>query len=275
MFIGWLKPVDFKEVVAIADEVGWLLDAYHLKILHDHTPHLCYGAYDNETLVGVITSVKFEKSAMIKYFMVKGSHQRQGIGRRLLETLLSALGDERETLYTHAPFELIPFFKKYGFTQKMTVGRYVNAGKVPPFNFTNAHAKELDSIDFDKVMKQIDYETFHEVRTPFLFDELERKSSLKLATPNGFQHSSVINARNVYLGPWQVRSGAYSDAEKMMRGLLYFRGLKKVIADIPHDIPEIRELYEKYHFKCMITMAHMIRGKDPEIRFENIYAFTL
>ena len=107
MFIGWLKPMDFREVVALADEVGWLLDAYHLKILHDYTPHLCYGAYENGELVGVITSVIFEKSAQIKYFMVKKSHQRQGVGRRLLETLLSALGEDRETLYTHAPFELI------------------------------------------------------------------------------------------------------------------------------------------------------------------------
>lgn len=275
MFIGWLKPLDFKEVVAIADQVGWLLDAYHLKILHDYTPHLCYGAYENDELVGVITSVVFEKSAMIKYFMVKASHQRKGIGRRLLETLLNALGNERETLYTHAPFELIPFFKSYGFSQTMVVGRYINAGKVPPFNFTNAHAKELDSVDFEKVMKIIDHETFHEVRTPFLFDEMERKSSLKLATPNGFQHSSVVGARHVYLGPWQVRSGAYMDAEKMMRGLLYFRGLKKVIADIPYEIPEVRELYEKYHFKCESTMAHMIKGKDPRLKFENIYSFSL
>ena len=267
--------MDFREVVALADEVGWLLDAYHLKILHDYTPHLCYGAYENGQLVGVITSVVFEKSAMIKYFMVKQSHQRQGVGRRLLETLLSALGNDRETLYTHAPFELIPFFKRYGFTQTMVVARYINAGKVPPFNFTNAHAKELDSVDFDKVMKEIDYETFGEVRTPFLFDEMERKSSLKLATPNGYQHSSVVGTRHVYVGPWQVRSGAYADAEKMMRGLLYFRGLKKVIADIPYEVEEVRKLYEKYHFKSQSTMAHMIKGKRPDLKFENIYSFSL
>ncbi len=275
MFIGWLRPISFQEVVAIADEVGWLLDAYHLRIVHDHAPHLCYAAFEGEELVGVITSVLFQKSAMIKYFMVKPTHQRKGIGRRLFETLMNALGNDRETFYTHAPFELIPFFKSYGFVQTMTVGRFINAGKVPPFNFTNAHAKELDSVDFEKVMKQVDFETFHELRTPFLFDELERKSSLKLATANGFQHSSVINARNVYLGPWQVRSGAESDAEKMMRGLLYFRGLKKIIADIPYDVPEVRNLYEKYHFKCQSTMAHMIKGRDPELKFENIYAFSL
>ena len=109
----------------------------------------------------------------------------------------------------------------------------------------------------------------------FLLDEMERTSSLKLSLQNGFQHSSIVNARSVYLGPWQVRKGYEDEAEKMMRGVLYFRGLKKVVADIPLGVKDVVTLYEKYHFQNKQRFIHMARGEEMNVRFENIYAFSL
>ena len=157
----------------------------------------------------------------------------------------------------------------------MEVGRFVDVGKVPPFNFTNAHAKELDGSNFESVISAIDMETFNENRMDFLLDEMERNSSLKFTLPNGFQHSSVVNARNVYLGPWQVREGHKEEAEKMMRGVLYFRGLKKVVADVPLGVKPVVDLYERYHFKCQQKFVHMTKGDGSDVKFENIYAFSL
>ncbi|WP_345991811.1 GNAT family N-acetyltransferase [Sulfurimonas sp. HSL-1716] len=274
MFIGWLKFIDVAEFVSMSEEVGWLLDGYHVKLMMMHSPHLCYGAYDNGKLVGAVMAIEFEHSAMIKYFMVKPSYQKQGIGRRLFETLLGAV-NEYDCLYIHANPDLVDFFKGYGFEEKMQVGRYINVGKVPPFNFTNAHAKELDGSNFEAVISAIDKETFHENRMDFLLDEMDRNSSLKLTLPNGFQHSSIVNARNVYLGPWQVRAGHEDEAEKMMRGVLYFRGLKRVVADVPLGIKHVVDLYEKYHFQSKQRFVHMSRGVTTEIDFENIYAFSL
>lgn len=275
MFIGWLKFADVSELVTISEDVGWLLDGYHVKLMMMHSPHLCYGAYDNGELVGAIMAIEFEHSCMIKYFMIKPSHQKQGIGRRLFETLLGAVSSEYNSLYLHANPDMVPFFERYGFESKMDVGRYINVGKVPPFNFTNAHAKELDGSNFESIIATIDKETFHENRMDFLLDEMERNSSLKLTLPNGFQHSSIVNARNVYLGPWQVRAGHDDEAEKMMRGVLYFRGLKKVVADIPLGVKHVVDLYEKYHFQCKQRFVHMSRGTTTDINFENIYAFSL
>ncbi len=275
MFIGWLKFVNVAELVKVAEDVGWLVDGYHVKLMMMHSPHLCYGAYDEGKLVGAIMAIEFEHSAMIKYFMVKPSHQKQGIGRRLFETLLGAVDSEYNSLYLHANPSLVPFFQKYGFESKMEVGRFVNVGKVPPFNFTNAHAKELDGSNFESIISTIDKETFHENRMDFLLDEMERNSSLKLTLPNGFQHSSIVNARNVYLGPWQVRAGHEDEAEKMMRGVLYFRGLKKVVADVPLGVKHVVDLYEKYHFQSKQRFVHMSRGTTAEVNFENIYAFSL
>ncbi len=275
MFIGWLKFRDVSELVKVADSVGWLIDGYHAKLMMMHSPHLCYGAYDDGKLIGAVMAVEFEQSAMIKYFMIDKEHQRQGIGRRLFETLIGSLHSEYENIYLHANPDLVPFFESYGFESKMEVGRFINVGKVPPFNFTNAHAKELDGDNFESVISAIDQETFQENRMDFLLDEMDRNSSLKLTLPNGFQHSSIVNARNVYLGPWQVRKGHEDEAEKMMRGVLYFRGLKKVVADVPLGVEHVVDLYKRYHFQDRQHFVHMSRGNKKDIKFENIYAFSL
>lgn len=275
MFIGWLKFVDVSELVKIADSVGWLIDGYHAKLMMMHSPHLCYGAYDDGKLIGAVMAVEFEHSAMIKYFMVNEDYQKQGIGRRLFETLLGSVSSDYNNLYLHANPDMVGFFEEFGFKSKMEVGRFVNVGKVPPFNFTNAHAKELDGSNFESVISAIDKETFHENRMDFLFDEMERNSSLKLTLPNGFQHSSIVNPRTVYLGPWQVRAGHEEEAEKMMRGVLYFRGLKKVVADVPLGVEHVVDLYKRFHFEKKQTFVHMVRGNGDDILFENIYAFSL
>ncbi len=275
MFIGWLKFADVNELVKISEDIGWLLDGYHVKLMMMHSPHLCYGAYEDGKLIGAIMAIEFEKSAMLKYFMVSKDYQKKGIGTRMFETLHGAIKADYETIYLHANPNMIAFFERYGFKAEMEVGRFINVGKVPPFNFTNAHAKELDGINFESVIARIDKETFGENRMSFLLDEMERNSSLKLTLPNAFQHSSIVNARNVYLGPWQVREGHDDEAEKMMRGLLYFRGLKKVVADAPMGASHVVDLYTRYHFQNKQRFIHMAYGKSNAVRFENIYAFSL
>ncbi|HHD72875.1 MAG TPA: GNAT family N-acetyltransferase [Epsilonproteobacteria bacterium] len=274
MFIGWLKFTDVNDLVTIANDVGWLADGYHIKLMIMHSPHLCYGAYDEGKLIGAIMAIECEQSVQIKYFMVSPSYQKLGLGRRLFETLFGVLRNDFHKIYLHAAPNMEPFFKSYGFASQMQIGRYINVGKVPPFNFTNAHAKELDSGDFDTIIKHIDRETFGENRLAFLTDEMERHSSLKFALPNGFQHSSVVNARQVYLGPWQVREGHEEEAEKMMKGVLYFRGLKKVVADVPLGNKPAVDLYKRYHFQNKQRFIHMSYG-GSNVRFENIYAFSL
>ncbi|MFZ2891446.1 GNAT family N-acetyltransferase [Sulfuricurvum sp.] len=275
MYIGWLKFVDVPELIKIAEETGWLLDGYHVKLMMMHAPHLCYGAYEDGVLVGAVMAIEFETSAMIKYFMVKPSHQKQGIGRRLFHTLFGVLKDEHPSLYLHANPQLKSFFEQSGFKSVMEVGRFLNVGKVPPFSFTNAQAKELDGGNFDATIRKIDMETFGEDRMSFMLDEMERNSSLKFALPNSFQHSSVINSRGVYLGPWQCKSGFKEEAEKMMQGVLYFRGLKKVLADVPLGNVNAVALFEKYHFQQKGSFLHMCYGESRNVKFENIYAFSL
>ena len=63
MFIGWLKFSDVSDLVAISNDVGWLTDGYHIKLMMMHSPHLCYGAYDNGKLIGAVLATEFEHSS--------------------------------------------------------------------------------------------------------------------------------------------------------------------------------------------------------------------
>jgi len=274
MFIGWLKFADVNAITKIGEEVGWLVDGYHIKLMMMHSPHLCYGAYEEGELIGAIMAIEYQKSVQIKYFMVKPTYQKQGYGERLFQTILNALS-EYKTIYLHATTEMVPYFEKNDFEENCQVGRFLNVGKVPPFSFTNANAKELDGENFEHQISKIDFETFQEDRMSFLLDEMERNSSLKFSLPNGFQHSSIVNARSLYLGPWQVRSGNDEEAEKFMRGVLYFRGLKKIFSDVPLSNKSATDLFKKYHFEKKKTFHHMTRGEKRSVKFENIYAFSL
>ncbi|HHD84117.1 MAG TPA: GNAT family N-acetyltransferase, partial [Campylobacteraceae bacterium] len=109
MFIGWLKFGDVGDLVSIANEVGWLADGYHVKLMMMHSPHLCYGAYDEGKLVGAVMAIEFEQSAQIKYFMVRPEYQKQGVGGRLFKTIMGALQMERRKIYLHANPKLVPF----------------------------------------------------------------------------------------------------------------------------------------------------------------------
>ena len=70
-----------------------------------------YGAFDGETLIGVI-GIRSQKRH-ICYFFVKGSYHRRGIGTRLFHLLLREVPSGTITLNS-APYGL-PFYEALGF----------------------------------------------------------------------------------------------------------------------------------------------------------------
>ena len=65
---------------------------------------------------------------------------------------------------------------------------------------------------------------------------------------------------------------SFIDAEKLLRGVLYYRGLKIVYAFIPTNIDEIVELYHQYKFKNEGNYRLQYLGEKPNIRLESLYA---
>jgi len=56
-----------------------------------------------------------------------------------------------------------------------------------------------------------------------------------------------------------------------MRGVIYHRGLKKIIAFIPSDVEEITNLYQTYKFEITDGYELMYLNDKPNINIEMIY----
>lgn len=68
-----------------------------------------------------------------------------------------------------------------------------------------------------------------------------------------------------------MESEALSDAEKFIRGVIYHRGLKKIVAFIP-EVKEITDLYESYKFELTGGYQLLYLGNKPTMDLEMVYA---
>lgn len=271
--IHWFHEKDVSSLLALGKEEKWLMDEGEiLHILH-RFPTLCFGAYDGDFPVGFVTGYLHEKSAWIGNFVVKKDFRGKGIGTRLFETLLKVLGSERERVYLHAAPEAVKFYESYGFGSTVKVFRMQGGEGKPSFSFNEAKARALETAPYEPILGLLDTDSFGEDRSSLIFEDATAKSSLRMATRNGALHSRMIGSGAAFLGPWEVRAGAYMDAELLIRGLLFYRGSKKIYADVP-QYGEILNLYEQYEFKKVGETVQMCLGEPLPFRAENIYAFA-
>ena len=77
----------------------------------------------------------------------------------------------------------------------------------------------------------------------------------------------------VKLSPWIMVDEAFTDAEKLLRGVIYHRGLKRIISFIPKDVKEVVELYQSYNFELKEDYQLLYMNKKPNIHLESIYGF--
>ena len=274
MRISWLAPKDLGELVRLGQSEGWLMDAAELEHMRVRFPTLFFGAYDGKFLVGAISGYFHEKSGWIGNFIVKPELRKQGIGRRLFETLLKAMQEERPYLMLHAEPGMAPFYEKYGFVKTREVQRLERKPAPTTFRFTPQQARALEDARFHGVMESLDHEFFRENRMTYLLEDLSHKSSLMLATANGMLHSKVVGSKHVFIGPFLVREGAYMDAERLLRGLLFYRGMKQIVCDVPAGMADMGSLYHHYDFEDKSRTVQMVRGENPHLVYEGIYAFA-
>lgn len=272
--LRWLRRVDLEELERFEVDEGWIVDRFELEKILERFPYLCYGAYDGNIFVGAVIGYLHQRSGWISNFIVKPSYRNRGIGSRLFKTLFRAMKFERESIYLNSTESMERFYEKFGFKRTIEVGRF-SLKQMPKFKFNPSHMRYLERIDFDSIAKKIDSRIFREDRGAFLFEDMPHKNSLKLATENGFAHSKVVGVDSVvFLGPFEVKSGAYLDAEKLIRATLYFRGFKKVYADIPTKESDITSLFQNYNFEQVSKNYQMVYGEAESIKYSEIYSFA-
>ena len=129
------------------------------------------------------------------------------------------------------------------------------------------------SENYNAVVKKLDKDALNEDRFDYIMKTLMKQSSLMLATQFGFQHSYALDKSNIKISPFIMVDEAFTDAEKLLRAVIYHRGLKTIISFIPKEAKEIVELYENYKFELKGGYSLLYKNEKPNINLESIYGF--
>ncbi|PLY10772.1 MAG: hypothetical protein C0626_03835 [Arcobacter sp.] len=267
MFVGYLRN-SFEEELSAIIESDKLFDLELLKQTYEVYPEYCFAAYDEGKIVGVISAYAFSKHIFINVINVLDEHKE--VLTRLIKLLVQNVSSMN--IYVLVEDKLNSYFTAFKFQEHSKFLRYMHSGEAVAFNFSNSTAKQVSGENYVEISKEIDKKVFWDDREEYIKKDCVFSNSLKLSTTSGFMHSYVVNKRYIRISPWLMQNESYLDAEKLLRGVLYYRGLKKIFAFIPKDIKEISELYESYKFKKDANFTLLYLGEKPEIKLENLYA---
>ncbi len=268
MFVGWIRE-GFAQQVKAWENSG--VDTQMLLRSQAHEPGLCYGAYDEDSnLKGVIAATTMQRYVLIHTFVF--ADDDTDTSGRLLQLLLTNLLPLTKPVLFMAQGEEKAIFEAQGFALYAAFDKRFYKGKAIAFNFTPAHEKSINNENYRQILQNLDRSIFGSHRNEFLQEVFERNTSLYLSTDLGYQHSCAIGGL-IRLGPWVMYQDSFMDAERLLRGLLHYRGLKKIVAFSPKGVGEIEELYDKYAFQKQQSCELLYLGDKPKIVLEGVYAF--
>jgi len=271
MFIGWIRKKSFELDLNKLSETIPIDKSLILKSYEEYSS-LCFGAYDESNLVAFISAYKLEKSFLINNFYYK-DNTSDDIKKRLLKLLFENINDDKSPILLMAKKEEKNLVSSFNFKDYSKFKKAIYHGGGVAFNFTNATSKSIIHENYMPIISTLDKTAFNEDRVNYIKNTLFKQSSLILSTQHGYQHSYAINKSLIKISPWIMYESAFSDAEKMMRGIIYHRGLKKIFAFIPSDVEEITNLYTSYKFDITEEYTLVYKNSKPKIDIEMLYAF--
>lgn len=268
MFIGWIRGDSLEEDM-LAFEKKIVLDKNLILTTYAQNPAYCFGIYDAKELVALITAYAFEDSILINNFYALDSLE-ETLKKRIFQLLLSNV-DANKTLLILAKNDELPWLESLNFLVYASFKQAVFHGGGVAFNFSSATAKSISQENHSTTLKRYDYRAFREDRFEYVSNAMMKSSSLVLSNDFGYQHSYALNRNVIKISPWIMDADALSDAEQFIRGIIYHRGLKKIVAFIP-KVKEITDLYESYKFELKGGYELLYLGQKPKIDLEMLYA---
>ena len=269
MFVGWIRLETYEhDLESLASKV--LIDKDLL--IKTKKEALSFGAYSGGSLNGIVSGSYYGEGILIHTFAYTDTLARSD-KERLIKIFLAniPLKNKDTTQLVIAKKEELPLFTNHQFEifEPFLKATY-HGGAV--FNFTNAMGKSISNENHKHTIKIVDFVAFQEDRNEYIYS-LTKHSSLILSTRFGYMHSYPLDKNTIKLSPWIIDSGAFDDAEKLLRGVIYHRGLKTLIALIPASNKEAIELYENYNFLFEEGYFLLYKNKKPLINLEMVYGF--
>jgi len=271
MFIGWIRKNSFEvDLKTLSKDI--LVDENLVLNTVNENQALCFGAYEGDQLQAFISAYNFDNTIFINNFYYQDGFDNE-YKKRLLKILLNNIYDEKKSIIFLISQEEIGVFKEFGFKAYANFKRAVYSSGGAAFNFSSATAKSISGENYQAIIKKLDFKACGDDRSEYITNKLAKSSSLFLSTDFGYQHSYTLGKSIVKISPWIMVDEAFTDAEKLLRGVIYHRGLKRIVAFIPKDVKEITDLYESYNFELKEDYQLVYKNKKPEINLESIYGF--
>jgi N-acetylglutamate synthase-like GNAT family acetyltransferase len=271
MFIGWIRKDSLqKDIEEFGTHLALDIHLVVYTILENQS--LSFAAYEENKMVALITAFEFDNSFLINGLYYLEDITDDGI-EKLVTLLLRNINEQNKTILFMGNKKEQEIFQKVGFKQYARFKKAVHSSGSVAFNFSNATSKSINNENFLTIVKKLDTDTYKENREHYISHILLKQSSLMLSTDFGYQHSYGIGNSLIKISPWVMVDEAFMDAEKLIRGVLYHRGLKTIISFIPSDVKEITDLYLSYGFELKEDYKLLYLNKKPNINLESVYGF--
>ena len=266
-----LNTADTILQVAFQRPDSWLRELRMIRRLQSGGAFL---AYNRETPIGVVISLRYPDFTYIGPLGVHPDSQRLGIGFALMEHILEWLDgqDVMQVALDASPMGL-PIYEKLGFVPCEQVNIFHRqsggTGFQPPSKVQHLSLQNLDLItatdkqafgtDRNKLFQELLGE--YPQRAFFLKDEQENITGYLI-----IQEKSI--------GPWV--SQKKDDAELLLKTALSLSFSNRLVTVIvPDENSEAAALLQHYGFERVRALRHMIRGsKKPAGQRENVYGQT-
>lgn len=271
MFIGWIRKNSFQnDIKTLAQDI--LIDENLVINTVNENQALCFGAYQENQLHAFISAYSFEHTILINNFYYKEGFDGE-YKKRLIKILLNNIYAPQKSILFMASSDEVKLFEAFDFKQYANFKKAIYSSGGAAFNFSSSTAKSISGENYIPIIKKLDTKGFGDDRIEYITTKMTKSSSLFLSTDFGFQHSYALGKSVVKLSPWIMEDAAFTDAEKLLRGVIYHRGLKRLISFIPKDIKEIVNLYESYNFELKEEYKLLYKNKKPNINLESVYGW--
>lgn len=246
---------------------GWDNTASIFEVCLAHDPEGCFIAEADGWRAGMITTVRYARSAWVGNLIVEPDCRRQGIGKRLMTHAINRLEARgvRTTRLEADPMG-VGLYRRLGFVNQFETPRF---RKEPPHAVSGNRASRLERADLDAV-KTLDRTCFGDDRGRLLGHLLEVTQAAYCVRANrqveGFA-MVLPSTAGIRLGPCVATRR--TAAEELLDSVLADFPNVAVLAGVPSVNRTAVGLLESRGFTRMPSSLRMVRGEaagesDPE-----------
>jgi len=268
MTIDPFRMADIQLFLELAAAENWVAELWEFEFLLSEFPQGCFAARGEKgETVGLITSLRHDRSAWIGNLIVAADCRGKGIGQALFRKTYEALVESGvETVWLTASKAGLPLYQKFGFKRIDTIIRWVGSGR------QNAVDQKIEAAchNVDILLSDIDCQGWGDRRTALLKAAtargriLQQESAFAVLQPCG-------DARQI--GPFSAQN--YSSADALLKKALQsVPSGTKICLDAPASNRSALRLFNRKRMRISGSNELMYAGVKPDYRSEHIFGLA-